>query len=84
MYSGVGLCNMFPVVTYRGLAIPLMSFLSIASLMSLVINMVPMGITVSMVGGGTMLPMANRICCLLLTELAITLVIWMTILWIMS
>ena len=34
-----------------------MSFPSMVSLMSLVINVLPMGITVSMVGGGTMLPM---------------------------
>ena len=84
MHADVGLCNIFSVVTYRGLAILVMSFLSMVSLRSLVSNTVPMGITVSMVGGGTMLPMANRICCLLLTVLAISLVIWVTIVWIMS
>ena len=84
MYSGVGLCNVFPVMNHSILVVPVISFLSMVSMMSLVINTVPMGITVSMVGDGTMLPMANRICCSLLTVLAIPLVIWMTIVWIMS
>ena len=75
---------MFFVMTYRVLAVPVMSFLSMVSLMSLVTDVVPMGITVSMVGGSTMLPMANGICCPLLTLLVISLVIWMTTGWIMS
>ena len=71
-------------MTYRVLAVPGMSFPSMVSLMSLVIDVVPMGTTVSMVGGDTMLPLANRISCRLLTVLAISLVIFMTIVWIMS
>ena len=61
-----------------------MSFLSMISMTSLVILAVPMDITVFMVGGCTMLPMANRICCLLVAVLAIPLVIWMAIVWLMS
>ena len=75
---------MFSVMIYRLLAVLVMSFLSMVSLMSLVIDAVPMGITLSMVGGGTMLPMANRTSCPLVTVLAISLIIWMTIVWVMS
>ena len=74
---------MFPVMTHRVL-VPVMSFLSMVSLMSLVFIAVPMGITVFMEGGGTMLPMANRICCPLLTILLIPFVIWIAIVWFMS
>ena len=75
---------MFYVMTYRVLAIPVTSFLSMVSLMSVVIDAVPMGITLSMVGGGTMLPMATRKSCPLVAVLAISLIIWMTIVWVMS
>ena len=75
---------MFFVMTYSVLAVPVMSIPSIVSLMSLVIDAVPMGIIVSMVGGGRMLHMAIRKSCPLVTVLAISLVIGMTIVWIMS
>ena len=52
---------MFSIMTYSVLAPPVMSIPSMVSLMSVVIDAVPMGITVSMVGGGTMLPMAIRL-----------------------
>ena len=70
---------MFSVMTYSVLAVSVMSFPSMVSLMSMVIDAVPMGITVSMVSGGTMLPMATRKSCPLVTVLAISLVIRMTI-----
>ena len=60
MHSGVRLCNMFSVMTCRVLAVPVISIPSMGSLMSLVIDTVPMGITMSMVGGGTLFPMAKR------------------------
>ena len=47
---------MFSVMTYNVPAFPVMSVLSMVSLMLVVIDAVPMGIIVSMVGGG--------ICCL--------------------
>ena len=49
---------MFSVMTYSVLAVSVMSFPSMVNLMSLVIDVMPMGITLSMVGGCTMLPMA--------------------------
>ena len=76
---------MFSIMTYSVLALLVMPVLSMVSLMSVVIDAVPIGITVSMVGGGTMLPMAIRKSCpLVMTVLAISLVIGRTIVWTMS
>ena len=75
---------MFSVMTYSVLAVPVMYCPSVVSLMSVVIDAVPVGITVSMVGGGAMLPMATRKRCPLVTVLAISLVVRMNIVWIIS
>ena len=75
---------MFTPMTYSVPAVPVMSVLSVVSLMSVVIAAVPMGITLSVVVGVTMLPMAIRKSWPLVTVLAIPLVIGMTIVWPMS
>ena len=75
---------MFSVMTNSVLAVPVMSFPSVVSLISVVIDAVPMGITVPMVGGGTMLPMATRKSCLLVTVLVFSLVIRMPTVWIIA
>ena len=68
-------------MTYSVPAVPVMSIPFMVSLMLVVIAAVPMGITLFMVVGVTMLAMAIRKSCLLVTMLAIPLVIGMTIVW---
>ena len=75
---------MFTLMTQSVPAVPVMSVPCMVSLMSVVIAVVPIVITASMVGGVTMLPMVIRKSCPLVTELAILLVIGMTIVWTMS
>ena len=84
MYSGVWPLDIFTLLTYSVPAVPVMSISFKISLMSVVIAAVPMCITLSMVVGVTMLPMAIRKSCSLVTMLVIPLVIGMTMVWTMS
>ena len=74
---------LFPM-THSVPAVPVMFIPFMVSLILVVIPAVPMSITLSMVVGVTMLPMAIRKSCPLVTMLAIPLVIGMTIVWTMS
>ena len=66
-----GFVTMFPVMTHRVLVVPVISFQSMVSMTSLVIMAGLMGLTVFMVGGVPCCLVANRICCILFTVLAI-------------